>query len=207
MVSTDIYGAIEVYRLEPHDDPADIEPWMRALDLYPLYRGNDYFALGCLFGVRNWAGWEPIAAGRGLPGDVSDAVRTEFENDARNDSSFGGQTWVSWAELNTLDMTVTPQCRGILQAWTAGGACEYQRVDDEWPARFVAKYGAPPFGSAPAETPYGSWQVGDVRLEYLALTRLDALGPGTGWEHVFAVMRALAGRYGDHNVRIVAWFD
>ena len=205
-VSTDIYGAIEVYRLEPYDDPADIGPWMRALDLYPLYRGNDYFALGCLFGVRNWAGWEPIAAGRGLPGDVSEAVRAEFETDARIDSAVGGQTWVSWAELNSLDMTVTPQCRGVLEAWT-GPECRYQRVDDEWPAFVVAEYGAPPLGRTPAEAPYGTWQVGDVRLKYHAPTRLDALGPNTGWEHVFAVMEALAGRFGDDGVRIVAWFD
>ncbi|HWS33860.1 MAG TPA: hypothetical protein VN408_14105 [Actinoplanes sp.] len=206
-MSTEIYGAIEVYRLEPHEDPTDFEPWIRALDLYPLYRGNDYFSFGCLFGVRNWAGWEPIAAGRGLPGDVSDAVRTEFETGAGIDSSIGGQTWVSWAELQALDMTVTPQCRGVLQAWTAQGGCRYRRVDDEWPAGFVAEHGVPPLGSTPAEAPYGSWQVGDVRLRYHAPTRLDALGPDTGWEHVFAVMQALAGRFGDDGVRLVAWFD
>jgi hypothetical protein len=206
-VSTDMYGAIEVYRLAPHDDPADVEPWMRAMDLYPLYRSNDYLAFGCLFGVRNWPGWEPVAARRGLPGDVSGSVCAEFEADARIDDAMGEQTWVSWAELKALDMTVTPRCRGVLQTSPAGGGCWYQRVDDEWPADIVAEYGVPPLGLNPAEAPYGSWHVGGVRLEYRALTRLDAVGPGTGWEHVFAVMKALAGRFGDDGVRIVAWFD
>ncbi|GAA2559308.1 hypothetical protein GCM10010435_33110 [Winogradskya consettensis] len=206
-MSTDIYGVIEVYQLRPHDDPDDMEPWTRAMDLYPLYPNNNYFAFGCLFGVRNWANWEPIAARRGLPGDVSDAVRTEFQSDAGIDAAVGDQTWVSWAELKDLDMTVTPQCRGVLQKWSAKGDCSYWRVDDEWPADIVTRYGVPPLGPTPAQAPYGSWQVDDERLEYVSLSRLDALGPGTGWEHVFAVMRALAGRFGDDGVRIVAWFD
>ena len=50
-----------------------------------------------------------------------------------------------------------------------------------------------------------------VKLEFCApagsAKDRSALGPGTGWEHVFAVMAALAGRYGDDSVRIVAWFD
>jgi hypothetical protein len=206
-VSTDIYGAIEVYRLAPHDDPADIEPWIRAMDLYPLYPNSDYLAFGCLFGVRNWAGWEPIAARRGLPRDVSDAVRTEFEAGAREDEAIGQQTWVSWTELKNLDWTVTPGCRGALRVWSSPNAYRYMAVDDGWPADIVAEYGMPPLGPTPAEAPYGTWQAGGARLEYRAVTRDDALGPGTGWEHVFAVMRALAGRFGDEGVRIVAWFD
>ena len=142
-----MYGAIEVH------NPADSAPWTRAMDLYPLYANFDYLPLGCLFGVRNWAGWEPIAAQRGLPADVSESIRAEFEAGARSDEAIGQETWVSWAELKTLDMTE------------------------------------------------------GVRLESRTLTRLDALGPGTGWEHVFAVMQALAGRFGDDGVRIVAWFD
>ncbi|WP_143133776.1 hypothetical protein [Actinoplanes philippinensis] len=206
-MSTDIYGAIEVYQLAPHDDPADIEPWTRAIDLYPLYPYNVYLAFGCLFGVRNRIGWEPVAARRGLPADVSASIRTEFENHSRGNEAVGDQTWVSWAELKNLDMTVTPGGRGVLRVRLSGGGCRYTRVDDEWPAEIVTEYGVPPLGPVPAEAAYGSWQVKDVRIDFLVMTRNDVLGPGSGWEHVFGVMRALAGRFGDDGVRLVAWFD
>ncbi|MEV7233076.1 hypothetical protein AB0N06_03510 [Streptomyces sp. NPDC051020] len=42
------------------------KPWSAAVDL--LYMGRSYDAFGCLFGVRNRAGFRPLAAGRGLPG-------------------------------------------------------------------------------------------------------------------------------------------
>ncbi|EMF02184.1 hypothetical protein H340_01749, partial [Streptomyces mobaraensis NBRC 13819 = DSM 40847] len=60
---------------------------------------------------------------------------------------------------------------------------------------------------APAATPFGEWRAGPTRVSYRRFTRRDALGPGTGWEHVFAVMRALAGRFGDEHVRLVVYFD
>lgn len=79
-MGTDIYGAIEVRDLiraaalddlpgaaAPHETP-----WVHGIDLYPLYPGGDYSPLGCLFGIRNWNGWEPVAEGRGLPADVSE---------------------------------------------------------------------------------------------------------------------------------------
>ena len=54
---------------------------------------------------------------------------------------------------------------------------------------------------------YGSWQHGTTTFTYKEVTRNDVLGPGTGWEHVFAVMRVLAQRFGEEGVRLVAWFD
>ncbi|MBB4691247.1 hypothetical protein BKA14_001395 [Actinoplanes abujensis] len=33
------------------------------------------------------------------------------------------------------------------------------------------------------------------------------LGPGTGWEHVCAVLRALPDRFDPTGVRLIAWFD
>lgn len=154
-MGTDIYGVIEVRALAGAEPEAR---WVHCMDLYPLYPGGDYSSLGCLFGIRNRNGWEPVAEGRGLPADVSDAVRESYEHDARIDAAIHGGTWVCWPELRDLDMTVTPRVGGI--------ACAYERV-----------------------------------------TREEVLGPGTGWEHVFAVMRTLAQRFGDEGVRLVAWFD
>ncbi len=68
-------------------------------------------------------------------------------------------------------------------------------------------YGTPPSGASPVEAPAGRWEVSGATLEYRPVTRRDVLGPGTGWEHVFAVMQALAGRFGPGGVRLVVWFD
>jgi hypothetical protein len=39
------------------------------------------------------------------------------------------------------------------------------------------------------------------------LTAGTVLGPETHWPHVFAVMKALADRFGDDGVRLVVAFD
>jgi hypothetical protein len=178
------------------------------MDLWPLYPNNDYAAFGCLFGVRNWPGWEPVAANRGLPGDVSEAVRTEYEDSARLDEAVHGSTWVSWPELRDLDMTVTPQARGVLGLGPRPHGPWWQyRIDDQWPDKVVTTYGLPPGGQSPIDAPYGTWQQGATTFEYKKMSRLDVLGPGTGWEHVFAVMRILAQRFGEEGVRLITWFD
>lgn len=63
-----------------------------------VYLGRDYQAFRQLFGVRNAANVQPIAAQRGLPKDASPQV-TE-------DASFSGlyaHSWVSWRELKQSD--------------------------------------------------------------------------------------------------------
>jgi hypothetical protein len=206
-VGTDIYGAVEVCDLHSAASQ-DEAPWVRGIDLHPLYPGGDYSPLGCLFGIRNWNGWEPVAAGRGLPADVSETVRQDYEQLAAVDAAIGGSTWVSWPELRDLDMTGTPSARGVLDVNENGSSLHHcYRVEDEWPAEVVAEYGPPPLGASPVGAAYGSWQHGTTTLTYKRVTRNDVLGPGTGWEHVFAVMRALAQRFGDEGVRLVAWFD
>jgi hypothetical protein len=215
-VGTDIYGAIEVRDLRGGAALGDLigatshreSPWVHGMDLYPLYPGGDYSPLGCLFGIRNWNGWEPVAEGRGLPADVSEAVRKDYEHSAEIDAAIGDSTWVSWPELRDLDMTVTPLARGVLEV-NANGSSSYHcyRVEDQWPAIVVAEYGPPPVGESPVDATYGSWQHGTTTFTYKRMTRNDVLGPGSGWEHVFAVMRALAHRFGEDGVRLVVWFD
>ncbi|TQF01217.1 hypothetical protein E6W39_01890 [Kitasatospora acidiphila] len=141
-MGTDIYGAIEVRHPCADQDWWEWPAWQRLMDLSPLYDDRDYSAFAVLFGVRNSAGYSPVAAGRGLPADVSAELREEFERVQGIDSAVHGATWVSCAELDRAD-----------------------------------------------------------------LTGIDALGPGSGWEHVFAVLRALAGRFGGDGVRLVVYFD
>ena len=51
------------------------------------------------------------------------------------------------------------------------------------------------------------WDADGLRFEYQRLTVGNVLGAETHWPHVFAVMRALAGRFGDDAVRLVVVFD
>jgi hypothetical protein len=122
------------------------------MELWPLYDQRDYAAFGCLFGVRNQAGYRPLAAGRGLPRDVSSGLRAESEPWVA-EGHLTGATWVSWAEIAALDP-----------------------------------------GSAPDH------YVGP-------LTADSILGGESHWKHVFAVMKALADRFGEEAVRLVVAFD
>jgi hypothetical protein len=109
---------------------------------------------------------------------------------------------VSWPELRDLDMTVRPAARGVLTVRPSPHETWQYRVDDHWPDHLVAQIAA-----SPVDTPFGTWQHGETLFEYQGVSRLDVLGPGTGWEHVFTVMRALTHRFGEDGVRIIAWFD
>jgi hypothetical protein len=53
---------------------------------------------GCLFGVMNFAGFEPVAAERGLPADVAPQTA---ELAAR--WRYFSPTWTSWAEIAAVD--------------------------------------------------------------------------------------------------------
>ncbi|MBB5776729.1 hypothetical protein [Nonomuraea jabiensis] len=207
-MGTDIYGYIEARHPRADEDWYDGDVWAVSMPLYPLYDGRDYESFGCLFGVRNRLGWTPVAAGRGLPVDASESVRTDYEDCVRIDAAIHSCAWVSWAELRDLDMTVRPAARGVLDVHSGpGSSISRYRVDDQWPENVVEEYGIPPLGASPVEAPKGSWEVSGATLEYGPVTRLDALGPGTGWEHVFGVMQALALRFGPGGVRLVVWFD
>jgi len=70
----------------------------------------------------------------------------------------------------------------------------------------TCRFGQLPWGAAPGEA-YGVIEVEDAILAYTPISRADVLGPGSGWRHVFAVMQALAGRFGDDGVRLVVYFD
>ncbi|MFE3032092.1 hypothetical protein ACFXKY_10605 [Streptomyces canus] len=141
-MGTDIHGGIEFRHPPVGTDYYDGEPWVKAMDLWPLYDERDYAAFGLLFGVRNHAGFQPLAAGRGLPPDLSSALHSELGSWV-SPGDMDGASWVCWAEL---------------------------------------------------ASPYDPLTINSV------------LGPTTHWPHVFAVMRALAGRFGDDGVRLVAAF-
>ncbi|MFF2773874.1 hypothetical protein ACFVU3_03120 [Streptomyces sp. NPDC058052] len=207
-MSTDIYGGIEFRHPGAGTDYYDGEPWVAAMDLWPLYDETDYASFGCLFGVRNDAGFRPLAAGRGLPPDLSGGLRTQLEPWAEA-GELHGATWVSWGEIAGLDPASAPGHYAGRLTWSAESLpsrLNQRLVPGRWPPEVLAEVGPPPAGLDRSAGP-SEWRSGGLRCRYEPLTAGVLLGPGSAWSHVFAVMKALAGRYGDEAVRLVVAFD
>jgi hypothetical protein len=93
-VGTDIEGGVEIR-------PGGCgTPWMlTTLSLDELPRHYDAF--GLLFGVRDYAGFVPVAPGRGMPADAS----VELRQLSCGSSSEHDHTWITWTELASIDWT------------------------------------------------------------------------------------------------------
>lgn len=207
-MSTAIHGGIEYRHPGVGTDFHEGEPWAAAMDLWPLYDQSDYAAFGCLFGVRNDAGYRPLAADRGLPADLSGRLSADLR-DAVAEGSLTGATWISWAEVAGLDPARAPEdCEGRL-TWFAQAppSTHHQRlVPAEWPPEVVAAVGPRPAGLGESE-PVTEWVSGGLRCRYESLAAGAVLGAGTHWPYVFGVMKALADRFGADGVRLVVAFD
>lgn len=199
-MGTDISGVVECRVGQTDADRS----WQIAADASLRTVGRDYDAFGCLFGVRNYANFTPLAAGRGLPDDVSEPVRAEIEQLAASDPVFG-TTWISWAELAAVDWDEkAPEPDGRLH--------QYRQTDDG--LTFIGKSAwsrdfADAVGYEFADVwPEGSeWLVGDVLYRAQSLRRSDAVPADGGWQPVWDAMERLAAVHGEHNVRLVVWFD
>ncbi|MER7623731.1 hypothetical protein [Streptomyces sp. NPDC126503] len=207
-MSTDIHGGIEFRHPGVDAGYHDGEPWVRAMALWPLYDDSDHAAFGCLFGACNDAGFRPLAAGRGLPADLSGELRAVLEPPVRT-GEFHGATWADWAEIARLDPGTVPDSpfTGRL-SWSkvSRPSLVYQRlVPDRWPAEVVDLVGPPPAGLDRAAR-LSEWSSGDLLCRYEPLTAGALLGAGSPWSHVFAVMKALADRFGEKAVRLVVAF-
>lgn len=191
-MGTDIHGFVECRAAYRTLEVEDVSGWHGAIDLDLLYGGCGYDAFGCLFGVRNYAGFRPLAAERGLPGDASNEARREYESWGRDAHN---ATWVGWEELSRVD-------------WEERA----ERVDDR-----VHEFTRDPSGDwVPAgkgfwdraDRPEGDEWIQDGRLfRRVRMSRRDAVPERGEWAPVWATMRALADVHGDEHVRLVVWFD
>jgi len=207
-VGTDIYGGIEYRHPGAGSDWYEGETWLTAISLWPLYDQTDYAAFGCLFGVRNHVGFTPLAAGRGLPVDLSAGLRAELERPVAV-GDMDGASWVSWAELAALDSSAVPEHYVGRLTWSSKSLpsrLTQQLVPGNWPVEVSEAVGAPPADWNPRVERL-EWETGELAVCYESLSVGTVLGPGTHWPHVFSVMRALAGRFGDEGVRLVVAFD
>lgn len=195
----DIHGFIEVRPWPQWPEKPDEIPWEPAIDLDMLYVGRSYDLFGCLFGVTNYAGFAPVAEGRGLPVDVSPAVRARFEEDQeRGDAYVRWPTWMSWQDVTGIDWDEPAE--------QADERVHRDRRDDE--GRWVPQFKAPlrvEQQNGPL-VPGRTWVEGDIRYRVERLTRRDAVPADSRWAPVWTVMELLSGLH-DEYCRLVVWFD
>lgn len=101
-MGTEISGFVECRASHLHEE-GRVSAWRVAIDLFLLNITRNYDAFGCLFGVRNYADFRPLAADRGLPADASETVRAELDKLAQWPEQAYGTTWITWAELKAVD--------------------------------------------------------------------------------------------------------
>ncbi|MFD8292363.1 hypothetical protein ACFV2B_29640 [Streptomyces lavendulae] len=129
-MSTDVSGMIECRPGARPWGPDDEDTvWEVAIDLLLLNRGNAYDGLACLFGIRNYFGFRPLAEGRGFPDDASDGLRDEFA-DCGGPRYVHGTTWLTWAELEATDWQETDTSGTRTRASAAGVDTDWGRVWD-----------------------------------------------------------------------------
>ncbi|MFI2114425.1 hypothetical protein ACH489_08150 [Streptomyces rubiginosohelvolus] len=205
-MGTDISGFIE-YRA-PGDDQEPV--WFGAHDLSPLNDDvRNYDAFGCLFGVRNYANFRPLAAGRGFPSDASAALSAQFAQLAEwyGEDGFHSATWITWAEVKAVNWdepAEKPDSRLHQYRQTPSGLRMTGKAS--WSAEFAEAVGLE--RGHVREWPEGAeWLIGDTLYRSVTIRRRDAVTETGEWRPVWEAMRGLAEQHGDDNVRLVVWFD
>lgn len=203
----DIHGYIEVKKYDWYPG------WDVCLDIGSIVgRNYDMFAL--LFGVRNRASYIPLAERRGLPADISEEAKKdydEWESDAHSPS------WITWGEIETIK-------------WTEKGTqladrvyC-YRKGEDQWFQAFG-------WSSELSDADYATLNRGesiernDIIYKRNVISKQDAMSGD--WKCIFDIMKrinehftacseesnviestAVPAVYQDNSrVRLVVWFD
>lgn len=204
-MGTDISGFLEYRAPREHQEAA----WYTAHDLGSLYEGRDYDAFGCLFGVRNYANFRPLAASRGLPVDASATVSARFAQltEWYGEDGFHGTTWITWAEVKAVDWdedAERPDSRLHEYRQTSNGLKMTGKA--AWSPAFAEAVGLE--RGEDREWPEGGeWLIGDTLYRSVTIRRGDAVTETGEWQPVWEAMKALAAQHGDDNVRLVVWFD
>ncbi|MFJ3405226.1 hypothetical protein [Promicromonospora sp. NPDC090134] len=207
---TDIYGAIEVRHPGANSDWYDGEPWFTALDLYPLLEDGGpagaYPGYAYLFGIRNSYGFKPLAPARGLPDDVSGALRDDLQVYIESGELIA--SWIGWDELAALDPDKPfGHVVGYLESNDGSPMYRTMLLPRGWTPDVIDFAGPAAVSAALTPAAAAAWEHDGATYRYRPVTLGSYFGDGTPWGHVLAVMRALAGRFGSEGVRLVAAFD
>lgn len=224
-MGTDIHGWIETRDL-------DDEKWIAITPLFFPLDNRNYDIFGSLFGVRNLAGFRPIASARGLPEDCSDEVRQDFEKaNAAFPAEFFGATWITWSEIKAIDGEEQGSAR-ILNKYHKDsngdllfvGVSRYERGNPHT----LEQSGVSEQDLLAERVDWGQegqiWQFGDVVYKVDHIRRKDVLFEDECWDFVFKLIDLIARNYaeirdydirshkdtresGGERTRLVVWFD
>ncbi|MEV0890130.1 hypothetical protein [Promicromonospora sp. NPDC050262] len=209
-MGTDSYGGIEVRHPGANSDWYDGEPWFKILDLYPLLEDGGpagaYPAYAYLFGIRNSYGFEPLAPARGLPDDVSGALRDDLQGYIESGELIA--SWIGWDELAALDPDEPfGHIIGYLESNDGSPLYRTLLLQHGWTAEAIKFAGPAAVSAALTPADAATWEHDGATYWYRPMTLGSYFGDGTPWGHVLSVMRALAGRFGSEGVRLIAAFD
>ncbi|MFG2913712.1 hypothetical protein ACGF0D_12575 [Kitasatospora sp. NPDC048298] len=186
--------------------------WYPAIELSMLGMTRDYAAFACLFGVRDLSGhWRPVAAGRGLPVDVSENARAEHAS--WGEAAFGA-TWLGWNEILAVDWDepALPRATRITRyRRLPEGTLELVHTED-WSRAFARASGVNTLTVDPGRigelwAEGTEWDTGALLFRAERHRRRDAVPADGSWQPVWTVMRTLADVHGEQNVRLVVWFE
>jgi len=173
--------------------------WEPVLRLYGFLRAVPHELVDCLFERSSTLQFDPIAAGRGVPGNASEDVWLDWEHLERPSAS-----WVDWTEIIGVD-------HADLSPGLDEGPTRYRRVMDEhgrtveWAlADDPRLHGA---SGKPRDTPVLEEEKGEFLYRWERRSRREAL-----WtQHdrraraLMEIFRVLAEEYGAANVRLIYW--
>lgn len=192
----DIHGYVEV------DCGHEDRTWWKPAGNLFSFVGRAYDSFGCLFGVRNYAKFDPVAANRGIPDDASRTVTEDYESWGVDAHSASYLTYTEVKEIDWSEMAQDPDGRySILDGnkeptgtkFALGPASGWTEVVEE--NREAIENGEP----VPSED-------GDRYIQRRQTTREEALSSAWDWL-LHDYMGLLADRFGDEQVRVVVWFD
>lgn len=201
-MGTDIEGWVEYALPGPRSNEKD---WYAVIRVGSLASRN-YDLFGCLFGVgvRNYAHFRPIAAGRGLPPDASSEMQEEYEKYAqfRLSGEDFAYTWITWQEIKQIDWeeeAEEPDERPNVYereengelTWLRKGAVLRELSEEAWQTLRAGK----------------TWEQEDQIFKLEKMKRKEALDGDWEWQLLFDMMALLAKAYGDENVRMVVHFS
>lgn len=198
-MGTHICGWVEVTNAWGVDAVVAIEPLVN--------RGYDAF--GYLFGVRNYAGFTPLFANRGLPAPVS--KRVAYEYGRVGNYAYGA----TYATAEEIAQQVCPET----QAERLDERVHAYAVFADGHEEFIGKSNGDFLTTAEHRhvaaggtirhsggSLYAMFHPDAVATHYRCkkLTAAEALTKD--WETVFELIRFLGARYGANMVRLVVWF-